>query len=109
MTRAALPYRRPNATIAAEWQGHAITVTVGYDPQTGEPMEVFCDTAKGGDMAATLSDACVIISLALQHGVTPNALAKSLGRVPVWGSTDDAPASPIGVIVAACGGEVAGA
>ena len=33
------------------------------------------------------------------HGVPPAALAKSLGRVPVWGADDLAPASPVGAIV----------
>lgn len=69
MTRTALPNRRPCATQEAVW------------------------TAPDG-AAHTFT----IISIALQNDITPADLAKSLGRVPVYG--EDAPASPIGVIMA---------
>ena len=100
MTRRPLPTRRPNLSAAADWQGHAFTVTVGFDDQ-GRPGEVFCNHAKG-DMAATLADACVLISIALQWGVSVDDLAKSLGSVPTWvnGALSPAPASPIGTIIA---------
>jgi hypothetical protein len=96
--RTQLPHRRPNYTAAIEWAGHPITVTVGLRLD-GSPAEVFADTRKGGDMAATLADACVLISIALQHGVTPAALAKSLGRVPVINGPGEIAASPVGAIV----------
>lgn len=99
--RATLPARRPNATIAAEWQGHPFTVTIGFDPATAAPAEVFADTAKGGQMQATLADACVLVSIALQHGIPVAALAKSLSRVPdlVTGNGALLPGSPIGTIL----------
>ena len=88
-------------TTATDWNGHPLTVSVGFD-LSGDPREVFCDTAHGGQMQHTVSDACVLISIALQHGVTPRELAKSLGRMPVWvgGEETTAPASPIGTILA---------
>lgn len=104
--RTALPHRRSNITRAVEWNGHSFTVTIGLDPVTWRPAEVFADTSKGGDMAAALADACVVISLALQHGITPADLGKSLGRVPLLWAEGDAPASPIGAIVEAIQGEV---
>ena len=81
--------------------------TCHADPATGAPMEVFADTTKGGQMAATLADACVVISIALQHGIGVDALSKSLGRVPVlWGAEgQDAPASPVGAILEAIADE----
>jgi hypothetical protein len=102
MSRISLPTRRPNVTIAAEWQGHEILVTVGVDLKTGAPIEVFANAAKGGDVAATLADASVLISIALQNGVTPDALNKSLGRVPDLLRGEDAtlPASPVGAVMA---------
>jgi hypothetical protein len=105
--RKTLPNRRPNLTRAVQWDGHDFTVTIGIDPATGAPAEVFADTRKGGQMQATLADACVMISLALQHGIAPADLAKSLGRVPVlWGPEGrDAPASPVGAVVEALLGE----
>lgn len=106
--RTPLPHRRPNITRAAEWDGHAFTVTIGIDPATGQPAEVFADTQRGGQMQATLADACVLISIALQHGIGVEALSKSLGRVPVlWGPEgQDAPASPVGAILEAVRAEV---
>ena len=49
-------------------------------------------------MRAILADACVVISLALQHGIEPLALAHSLARVPL-SETESAPASVIGAVV----------
>lgn len=100
MTRQPLPSRRPNLTTEALWQDHLITVTVGFD-MDGTPREVFANTLSGGTMAATLADASVLISIALQHGITPADLAKSLGRVPAWinGEETVAPASPVGTVM----------
>lgn len=108
MTRIALPNRRIAMTTDASWQGIPITVTIGLHPDTGQPLEVFADHAKGGQIAGALADACVVISLSLQHGITPAALAKSLAKIPFWqigasGEMEmvDAPASPIGTILEA--------
>lgn len=100
MTRTPLPARRQNVTIACTWRDHSLTVTIGLDA-SGQPGEVFCDTAKGGQMGDTLDDACVLISIALQHGVAPAELAKSLGRVPRIAAEGNEPASPIGAIMGA--------
>lgn len=105
--RAALPTRRPTVTVETDWEGHPITVTVGFypagHPRAGAPGEVFADTLRGGQMAHTVADACVLVSLALQHGIAPADLAKSLGRVPGWvlGAQVLAPASPVGAVVQA--------
>lgn len=101
--RAALPNARSNVTRAVHWEGHEFTVTIGLDPVTWQPAEVFADTAKGGQMHVTIADACVWASIAMQHGVTPAELAKSLGEVPVLGAPKGTtgPASPLGAIVAA--------
>jgi ribonucleoside-diphosphate reductase alpha chain len=100
MPRQPLPTRRPNLTTDALWHDHLITVTVGFD-LSGNPREVFANTLRGGDMQAAVADACVLISIALQSGIEANALAKSLGRVPVhvMGDLVEAPASPIGTIL----------
>ena len=100
MTRAALPHRRQNETIDLDHNGHRFTVTVGYS-EAGDPLEVFADGAKiGTDMAHTVADACVIISLALQHGCPAGSLVKSVGVVPDPFAGEDAtrPASVLGVI-----------
>lgn len=104
MTRQALPNRRPCVTTETDWQGHPITVSVGMYLD-GTPGEVFADASYTVPpvIHGTLSDACVGISIALQHGISPADLGKSLGTVPVWinGQEVDAPASPIGTIMQA--------
>ena len=106
--RHVLPTRRPNVTLSIDWNGHSLDVTIGFAPDTGAPSEVFANTAKGGDMAAALADACVILSIALQNGIAPADLAKSLGRVPVLWAEEGVtqPASPVGAIVEAILAEV---
>ena len=107
MTRKPLPQRRSNITRTVKWDAHEFSVTVGFDPDTWQPLEVFADTRKGGQMAATLADACVVVSIALQHGISPAELAKSLGRTPVlWKEGETQPASPVGAIVEAIMAEV---
>lgn len=106
MTRNILPNRRPNETTEADWQGHRFTVTIGYGPENGLPAEVFADTAKGGHMQATLADAAVLASIALQRGSSISELRKSVARVPdlIHSNPMGQPASPIGAILDAMGG-----
>ena len=95
--RTQLPNRRPSLTVETHWQGHEFTVTIGFDLE-GVPREIFADMSKiGSAMQAVLSDACVIISIALQHGIEPAELAKSVGYVPTFG--ESGPASPVGVLI----------
>ena len=103
MTRQILPHRRPNETREIEHDGRRLTVTVGFDLDA-RPREVFADGVREGtDLAHILADACVVVSLALQHGAEPSALRKSLGVVPdpARGEHATRPASVLGAIVAA--------
>ncbi len=105
-TRKRLPNRRPCDTEALEIFGQAFTATIGFDPETKQPREVFLSGGKQGTMLdALLGDAAVVISIALQHGVPAEALARSVARLPagpvVPAELDHAPgqkvpASPIG-------------
>lgn len=100
MARTQLPTRRPNLTTEMEHGGFKFTVTVGFD-LTGRPLEVFADGVKvGTDLGHVISDACVVISLALQHGCPAQLLPKSMGRVPdpMAGPGACRPASPLGSI-----------
>ena len=80
---------------------HRFTVTIGYCPATGRPLEVFAGGKAGSDMAHVIGDACVLVSIALQHGALPGALGASLLKVPrpAHGENFCAPASPVGAIV----------
>ncbi len=104
--RRRLPNRRPSHTETLEVAGQAFTATVGFDPKTDRPCEVFLTAGKEGSLInAMLADAAVVISVALQHGVSAQALAKSIGRLPEGpvtpadldeGKPARIPASPIG-------------
>ncbi len=92
--RRRLPNRRPNETADLLFEGHRYHVTIGYFTD-GRPGEVFCRGAKiGSGMDLLIDDACVILSLLLQHGAEPMALARSIGRLG-----GDASASIIGALV----------
>lgn len=71
------------------------SVTIGFDVARDKIGEVFTHGAKAGSaMDAILDDACVALSLLLQHGVEPSALASSMGRL----GDRKAPASIIGAL-----------
>ena len=112
--RISMPERRLSVIRECQWEGHAFVLDIGFYPgplgyDMGTPGEVFADRPKTDPMGAQLSDACTVISLALQHGITVEALAKSLATVPdVWGEEGATkPASPIGVILAEVAAEIA--
>jgi hypothetical protein len=89
--------RRAAVTEEIDLGNVRLTATIGFDPE-GRPAEVFLSGAKDGSgMGAILADASVVISIALQSGITAEALGKSISRLP---ETLDGPAtavaSPIG-------------
>ena len=90
-TRARLPNRRPAVTETLVVEGQRVEVTIGFAPESGAVREVFLMAGKTGSMLdSLLADAAVSISVAIQHGVSPAALAKSVGRVPSAPATPDA-------------------
>ena len=99
MTRNRLPGRRPSVGFLTEWQGHEFAVTVGIDPASGAPLEVFAN-AKRGAMHSTIADAAVVISVALQHGATIPELWRSL-LLELTFDSQEVPASPVGAILKA--------
>ena len=93
MIRESLPDRRPSRTVDLDSGGRRYAATVGFYSD-GRPGEVFTKGAKvGSGMDAILDDACVALSLLLQHGVQPAAIAKSMS----WVSCGEA-ASAIGAL-----------
>ena len=108
--RTRLPDRRPSETLSIEAGVEPNLVqafaTVGFDPATGAPREIFLDgkagIKTGSAMEALLADASAVVSVALQHGVPVGALAHSLARV---GSPDNpggvtsAPGSILGAAI----------
>lgn len=105
MTRRQPPNRRPAITIPLAWRTelatHAFDITIGLDPTSGAAIEVFyADGQRGGSqLQHAIQDACVLISLLLQHGVQARDIAKSLSTMPVHGKPEFA--TVVGVIVGA--------
>jgi hypothetical protein len=63
--------------------GHTIHLSIGYDPhENGRPREVFYSAGfkSGSQLEFQIQDACVMLSLLLQHGHRPEDVAKSLAR-----------------------------
>lgn len=64
-------------------EGHTIHLSIGYDPdEPDRPREVFYSAGfkSGSALEFQVQDACVMFSLLLQHGLTPEDVAKSLAR-----------------------------
>lgn len=94
MTRTRLPDRRAAETVSLEHGGTRFMVTIGFYPD-GRPGEVFTHGIRtGSSLDALLADACVVVSCLIQHGVAPQDLVASMGRL---GSTEAA--SIIGAVV----------
>ena len=95
MSRQRLPDRRPSLTTRLVHDCRSYSVTLGCNPDTGHIGEVFTHGAKvGSAMDGILDDACIALSLLLQHGVEPTALAASMGRL----GDGKTPASIIGAL-----------
>lgn len=96
--------RRPSITREVAWRTdtseHVFHLTIGFDPLNGAPLEVFYADGQrvGSQLQHAIQDACVLISLLLQHGVAPSAIGHSLSTQPH--GEDARPATVIGVIAA---------
>ena len=94
MTRQILPQRRRAETFAIVCRNQPVAITAGFYDD-GTLGEVFIDTGKSGaDLAHVARDAAVVISLALQHGVSIEAI-----RHAVTHSGSGEPASILGAVV----------
>jgi hypothetical protein len=85
MSRAKLPNRRHVITQEVKWGEHRFHVSVGYAPDTGAVSEVFYASGmkEGTDIHNTAQDACILVSMLLQHGVPARDIGKSLSSVSI--------------------------
>lgn len=94
MTRVRLPDRRPSVTLELEHDGFRCTLSSSTYAD-GRIGEVFVAGLKSGSaIEALVTDAAVLVSHLLQHGITSADLAASIGRLG-----DHRPASLIGAVV----------
>jgi ribonucleoside-diphosphate reductase alpha chain len=90
MPRIILPNRRPHETFNFEHWGQTYVVGVGFVGD--EPKEIFLDCSKTGWAAEVLArDSAVILSIALQHGVTIDELRHTISK-----NLDGTPSGPMG-------------
>jgi len=79
-----LPARRLTETLKVTTpEGHTVHLSVGYDPNEHlRPREVFYSGGfrSGSALEFQIQDACVLLSLLLQHGHRPEDIGKSLAR-----------------------------
>ncbi len=104
MPRRVLPPRRATETTSLRLTRNdgaeiAYDGSVGLD-RLGYPKEIFLSGAKdGSDMASLLADVSIVLSVALQWGVPPSAMAKSIGRAPI--ELDGPAVRPVSILGAA--------
>jgi hypothetical protein len=80
MIRERLPNRRPNETQEFDRDGINVRVTTGFKPD-GSIGELFLNADRSDSMLDVLmSDAAIIASIALQHGVSVRQLAHAIKR-----------------------------
>jgi hypothetical protein len=88
------PNRRPTETRTIQHQAFTFVASIGRDSD-GRLAEVFISSRKSGsDMAAAARDANIVVSIALQRGVSPEVIRRALGR-----NSDGSAASPLGVVL----------
>lgn len=81
-----LEQRRKAETFDLQFSGNPLTVTIGRH-ENGTIGEVFIDAHKRGTAVDTMArEAAVLISLALQHGATPDVLLRALPHRPPVGA-----------------------
>lgn len=107
--RTPLKNRRPAilsdvAYTSAGGHEQRFTVRFGFD-ESGSIKEVFCNSLKSGtDLNGLINDACIAISLLLQHGMGMAQLAEAFGENRAEGQEHGPPSSPLGAIVKAGAG-----
>ncbi len=91
--RVQLPSRRQSSNYNIEFSGQQFAVTVGFYPD-GRPGEVFANAGKTPQAVQHIvADACILISIALQHGISAENLVQSLAHF-----SDGKPYTIIGAI-----------
>lgn len=100
MPRQALPPRRHSITLPV-WHDN-MEYTVSFGIVSGRIVEVFCSPFKtGAGLKSLINDACILISVLLQHGVTIGSLVETLGQNTQEGQTQGPAASALGAIALA--------
>lgn len=94
MTRTRLPNRRPHESMQLEFAAQEFTLGVGRD-DAGAIAEIFVGARKAGSaLDSAARDAGILISLALQHGVSLDTMRHASTR-----EADGSPSSIVGAVL----------
>lgn len=94
-TRRTLPQRRHSETFSIRFWNDRFHITVGYYDDHATPGEVFIAGSKSGvQLDSVCRDGAVLLSLAMQHGVSIETIAGAITR-----NTDGSPSTIVGAIV----------
>lgn len=94
MARNSLPNRRPHESMQVEFAGQEFTVGLGRD-DGGAIAEIFVGARKAGSaLDSAARDAGILISLALQHGVSLETMRHASTR-----EADGSPSSLVGAVL----------
>ena len=100
--RECLPNRCPSMTIKVSARaGPTAHLTVQFDANRDcAPRGVFYSTGfrSGSEMEFLMNDACILISVLLKHGYTPNEILPKLSLIE-QATGEDAQGSMIGLVV----------
>jgi hypothetical protein len=92
--RKRLPNRRPTETRTIQHQSFTFVASIGHFSD-GRPAEIFISARKSrSEIAAAARDASIVVSIAFQHGVSPETIRHAFGR-----NSDGSAASPLGVVL----------
>lgn len=101
MSAIAVPDRRLCKRYRFEHRSHRYYGTIGIDPATLQPVEIFLQTGRAGsEMEAVARDAAVLASKALQHGATIPELRSAMTEIEIAteAGVKSAPAGPVAVL-----------
>jgi len=94
MTRRILPQRRFAETFAVTFGPNRFMLSIGFYETDGSPAEIFITGTKAGsDLEALARDGAVLLSLALQYGVSAQTIAHAITH-----DSNNGPASIIGMM-----------
>jgi hypothetical protein len=90
-----LPNRRRCLTYKFKHRDFRYHGTIGFDPRTFQPCEIFLQAGKAGTRIEDVArDAAVLASMALQHGASITQLRAALTRLE-----DGLPAGPVAALL----------
>lgn len=100
--RRRLPNRRRSENITyRDRNGTPVTATIGYYEDNQTIGEIFCRSGLvGTDLAISMNEVAIAVSMALQHGCSIDTLRNAMPRMsPLPGETVGAPEGAIGILL----------